>query len=181
MIYQKSALGIQEIFSSSRSLGIRQRQVLVLIDGKRSTEDLEGFFEKQQLGEILATLEQLGFTQRLNAPLQAWAPGSEIRSATIHALSESAVTLSPAQINTIKQILINGADDYLGIMGRGLKQKIQSAMEFEQLRSSISLWHMALRESKLGRESAGVLMEQINHTIENGMLPEPASELATAH
>jgi hypothetical protein len=176
MIYQKSALGIQEIFSSNRSLGIRQRQVLVLIDGKRSTEDLEGFFEKQQLREILATLEQLGFTQHLDAPLT-----TPIRNPAIHTLSESAITLSPEQLSTIKQILINGADDYLGIMGRGLKEKIQNATGFEHLRSSISLWHMALRESKLGRESAGVLMEQINQTIENGVLSEFSPALEAAH
>jgi hypothetical protein len=177
MIYQKSALGVQEIFSSNRSLGTRQRQVLVLIDGKRSIEDLESFFEKQQLREILATLEQLGFTQHLDSPMAA-APG---RNNTTHALPEIAVFLSPDQISTIKQILLNGADDYLGIMGRSLKDKIQNASGFEQLRSSISLWHMALRESKLGRESAGVLMEQINQTIENGTLAEYAPALEAAH
>ena len=52
MIYQKSTLGVQEIASSQRSLGVRQRQVLVLINGKRSIEELEGFFEKQQLNDI---------------------------------------------------------------------------------------------------------------------------------
>lgn len=175
MIYQKSALGIQEIFSSNRSLNTRQRQVLVLIDGKRSTEELEGFFEKRQLREILATLEQLGFTEPLDAPALASA-----RHYATHALSETSIHLSPEQINTIKQILINGADDYMGIMGRGLKEKIQETSEFKKLRNYISLWHMALRESKLGRESAGVLMAQINQTIESGTLEEFTPELEAA-
>jgi hypothetical protein len=140
-----------------------------LIDGKRSIESLQGFFEKQQLGEILTTLEDQGYIQQLDAP----APSTALaRTPVIHTLSERTVILSPDQISTIKQILVNGADDYLGIMGRGLKEKIQNAAGLEQLKSCISLWHMALRESKLGHESAGILMEKISHTIENGTLAE---------
>jgi hypothetical protein len=173
MIYQKSALGIQEIFSSNRSLNTRQRQVLVLVDGKRSIEELEAFFEKRQLKEIMTSLEQLGFTKPLDASATA-----STRSYATHALSETQITLSPEQIDAIKQILLNGADDYMGIMGRGLKEKIQETSEFKKLRNYISLWHMALRESKLGRESAGVLMAQINHTIESGTLAQLTAGLS---
>jgi hypothetical protein len=167
MIFQKSVLGVQEILSSNRSLGVRQRQVLVLVDGKRSAGDLEGFFEKQKLSEILNTLEQLGFIQHLNATLP-----TPNKNHTANILPDSANVLSQDQINAIKQILINGADDYLGLMGRSLKEKIQNAVGFEQLKTCISLWQMAMRESKLGRESASFLMEQINQTIENKTLSE---------
>ena len=175
MIYQKSTLGIQEIASSQRSLGVRQRQVLVLINGKRSIEDLEGFFEKQQLNEILTTLTQGGFVQTLNTPLTG-----DTEQSTSHVISDSAVTLSHEQIITIQQILLNGADDYLGLMGRGIKETIVKTENFEQLKSCISIWHMSLRESKLGRESEGFLMKQINQTIENKTLGEdaPASQIS---
>lgn len=162
MIYQKSTLGIQEIASSQRSLSVRQRQVLVLINGKRSIEELEGFFEKQQLSDILASLTEGGFLLTLNAPLVA-----SITQQTPHALLDISVVLSHEQINTIQQILLNGAEDYLGIMGRSIKEKILKIENSDHIKSCISIWHMALRESKLGRESAGFLMEQINQTIEN--------------
>ena len=162
MIYQKSTLGIQEIASSQRTLSVRQRQVLVLINGKRSIIDLEGFFEKQQLSDILTTLAQGGFVQTLSSPL--------VTTNTSHTLTDSVSVLSREQINNIQQILLNGADDYLGIMGRNIKGRIQKTENFEQLKSCIAMWHMALRESKLGRESAGFLMEQINQTIENKIL-----------
>jgi hypothetical protein len=176
MIYQKSALGMHEIFSSDRSLTTRERQVLVLIDGKRSTEELEGFFERKQLREILAKLEQLGFTE----PLDGQAPATQTPTHATHYIAESSIELSPEQINAIKQILINGADDYLGIMGRALKEKVQTTTDFKKLRNFISLWHMALRESKLGRESAGVLMQQINQIIENTTQTEEAHSLEPA-
>lgn len=171
MIYQKSALGMHEIFSSDRSLTTRERQILVLIDGKRSSEELEGFFEKRQVKEVLAKLEQLGFTELLDgqSPVQhASAP------ATNH-IAETGIELRPEQLDAIKQILINGADDYLGIIGRGLKEKVQAATEFRKLRNFISLWHMAMRESKLGRESAGFWMQQINQIIESSTQAEGAS------
>lgn len=63
-------------------------------------------------------------------------------------------------------------------MGRGIKERILKTENFEQLKSCISIWHTALRESKLGRESACFLMEQINQTIENKTLSKyaPASQ-----
>ena len=176
MIYQKSALGMHEIFSSERSLSTRERQVLVLIDGKRSTEELEGFFDKRHLREILARLEQLGFTEPLDG--QAPMPSSPIYATNY--IAESRVVLSPEQLDTIRRILINGADDYLGIMGRGLKEKIQTTTDFKKQRNFISLWHMAMRESKLGRESAGFLMHQRNQTIENSSQTEGAHSLEFA-
>ncbi len=176
MIYQKSTLGIQEIASSQRSLGVRQRQVLVLINGKRSIEELEGFFEKQQLSDILIALTQGGFVQTLDTPFTT--PATQ---QTSHIFSDTTILLNREQINAIQQILLNGADDYLGIMGRGIKEKIQKTENFEQLRSYISIWHMALRESKLGRESAGFLMEQINQTIGNKTLGEHAPVSQMSH
>ena len=125
MIYQKSTLGIQEIASSQRTLSVRQRQVLVLINGKRSIIDLEGFFEKQQLSDILTTLAQGGFVQTLSSPL--------VTTNTSHTLTDSVSVLSREQINNIQQILLNGADDYLGIMGRNIKERIQKTENFEQL------------------------------------------------
>ncbi|HYD33422.1 MAG TPA: hypothetical protein VEA39_02535 [Methylophilaceae bacterium] len=163
MIYQKSALGMHEIFSSDRSLTTRERQVLVLIDGKRSTDELEVFFDKKHLREILVKLEQLGFTH----PLDGQTPVEHTPTHATNYIAESRIALSPVQMDSIKQILINGAEDYLGIMGRSLKEKVQTTTDFKKLRNFISLWHMSMRESKLGRESAGYLMQQINQIIES--------------
>jgi len=176
MIYQKSTLGMHEIFSSERSLSTRERQVLVLIDGKRSTEELEGFFDRKQLREILAKLEQLGYTQ----PLDGQAPVANSPTYATNYIAESRIDLSPEQLDSIRQILMNGADDYLGIMGRGLKEKVQTTTEFKKLRNFISLWHMAMRESKLGRESAGFLMQQINQIIESTTQTEETFKLELA-
>lgn len=175
MIYQKSALGMHEIFSSDRSLTTRERQILVLIDGKRSSDELEGFFEKRQVREVLAKLEQLGFIE----PLDGRAPVTQAPAHATHYIAESAIELRPEQMNAIKQILMNGADDYLGIMGRSLKEKVQTTTEFKKLRNFISLWHMAMRESKLGRESAGFMMQQINQIIESTTQAEDAPALQT--
>lgn len=113
--------------------------------------------------EILTRLEQLGFTEPLDGP----SPVQRTASATTNHIAESHIDLSPEQMDVIKQILMNGADDYLGIIGCGLKEKVQAASEFKKLRNFISLWHMAMRESKLGRESAGFWMQQINQIIES--------------
>jgi len=75
----------------------------------------------------------------------------------------------------VKTILLEASDDYLGIMGRSIKIKIESCNDEPALKQCISSWHMAMRESKLGRESASFLMEQIHQTLEGKIIGETAS------
>lgn len=78
---------------------------------------------------------------------------------------ESAI--DPGQATMLKDILLSSAKEYLGIMGQSITQKIEAAQSLEQLKTCVSQWHMAIRESKLGKPVAGVLMEQVQHMLAN--------------
>ncbi len=43
MVYEKSILGFNEFTAEKRTLGVRDRQVLLLVNGVRKLEDLENF------------------------------------------------------------------------------------------------------------------------------------------
>jgi phosphopantetheine adenylyltransferase len=57
MVYEKSALGFNEFINQNRTLSVRERQVLLLVNGVRNVDDLEKFFKKEHL---TTTLNKLG-------------------------------------------------------------------------------------------------------------------------
>jgi len=168
MVYEKSARGFSEFITEKRSLHVRERQVLLLVNGVRNLDDLEKFFKKELLTETIQKLELGGYIQQPR--------GTHIErklSATTQSffnVEHRSTPISPANMSAIKAILIESADDYLGIMGRSLKSRIEACNDQNDIRNCISSWHMAMRESKLGRESASFLMEQIHQTLDNKIL-----------
>ncbi|MBA3696617.1 MAG: hypothetical protein H0W85_07640 [Methylotenera sp.] len=170
MVYEKSALGYNEFTNDRRTLNVRERQVLLLVNGVRNMEELEKFFKKELLTETMLKLELEGFIYPAGS--QTSTKGAQTAGMFGRFLDTQSETppINPAKIAAVKTILLEATDDYLGLMGRTLKEKIDQCDNEADLRNCISKWHMAMRESKLGRESTDFLMEQIHQTLENKML-----------
>jgi hypothetical protein len=168
MVYEKSALGYNEFINDKRTLHFKERQVLLLVNGVRKIEELEQFFKKELLSEVIQKLESNGYIQRPQGVLTEKKPS--ITTQSIFNADNTTTPINPEKIEAIKTILIEATDDYLGLMGRSLKTRIEACSDGVDLRNCISSWHMAMRESKLGRESTSFLMEQIHQTLENNLL-----------
>lgn len=168
MVYEKSALGYNEFINEKRTLHFKERQVLLLVNGVRKIEELEQFFKKELLTEMIQKLESNGYIQRpLGVITEKKTP---ITTQSFINADNTATPINPEKIEAIKTILVEATDDYLGLMGRSLKTRIETCSDGVDLRNCISSWHMAMRESKLGRESASFLIEQIHQILENNML-----------
>jgi len=174
MVYEKSTRGFNEFASNQRTLSVRERQVLLLVNGVRNLDDLNKFFKQDQLLDTIKKLECEGYIQRPRDPQaqQAISAATQTSPITISLLetTDQVTPICPTKLATVKSILIEATDDYLGMMGRGIKTKIESCENETSLRQCISSWHMAMRESKLGRESASFLMEQIHQTLEGNII-----------
>lgn len=174
MVYEKSTRGLNEFASNQRTLSVRERQVLLLVNGVRNLEDLNKFFKQDQLLDTIKKLEIEGYIQlpQRQVAQQATPTATNASSITVSLLevTDQATPICPAKLATVKSILIEAADDYLGMMGRGIRTKIENCDNETSLRQCISSWHMAMRESKLGRESASFLMEQIHQTLEGNII-----------
>jgi len=165
-IYQKTRRGIAEIAAAEKTLNFRQRQALILVDGKRSAAEIGVYLNQANMPEILANLENLGhIVNTANPP----PPNQIIQTQSALAHSEDVLiaqnVMTEQQVNAVKAILISSAELHLGIMGRRLQQKIEEAVTDDQITACTSQWHMAMRESKLGREVAGDLMNQIQQLL----------------
>lgn len=177
MVYQKSYSGMLEISGSQRVLNLRQRQVLIMIDGKRTQDDLEKHLNHLDVAEIVADLEKLGYIHDPASPaakpaasaIPPAAPVAEPVMVEADAIAAAEPAPEPSgdagQFIVLKDVLVSSAKEYLGIMGQGITQKIEAAKDMDQLKSYVSQWHMAIRESKLGKPIAGVLMEQVQQIL----------------
>lgn len=168
MVYEKSALGYNEFTNNKRTLNVRERQVLLLVNGTRNIDDLEKFFKKELLTETIQKLESEGFIHLANSSQAT--RSTNVSGRSFLSTQAASMPINPAKMAAIKMILMNAADDYLGLMGRSMKERIVKTENELDLRNCISSWHMAMRESKLGRESTDFLMEQIHQTLENKIL-----------
>jgi len=168
VIYQKTPTGIAEIAAKEKTLNFRQRQALILVDGKRSVAEIGVYLNQANMPEILATLEKLGHIYDTANP----SPRSHlIQSSPAQATNSQAAAfhnepaLTEQQVSAVKAILMSSTEQHLGIMGRSLKQRIEAAVTDDQITACTSQWHMAMRESKLGREVAGDLMNQVQQLL----------------
>ena len=72
----------------------------------------------------------------------------------------------------IKHIIIETSAEHLGIFSRDLLDKTERAQNAAQLRACISQWHMAMQESRSGREKCVEWLNEVNGLLHHGMAKE---------
>lgn len=76
----------------------------------------------------------------------------------------------------IKRIIVETSGEHLGIFSRELLDKTEQAQDAAQLRACISQWHMAMQESRSGREKCLEWLGEVNRLL----VPDAALALKSA-
>jgi hypothetical protein len=170
VIYEKSTAGQLEITGDRRALSMKHRQVLIMVDGKRTDDDIKNNLPNMNVAETIADLERLGYIYNTASPAKSPPPVGIAPPPAITTAPQEA-PISAEQLTAAKEILITSTNECLGIMGRGMVQKIEAVQSRGELKVWVSQWHMAIRESRLGKPLATVLLEQVQHILENPIAP----------
>lgn len=152
VVYAKTAQGRLEVARRSAGLGARQRSVLIMLDGHKTAGALAALMPAAQLLRILDELVDLG----LVAPVTAFAP---------------APTNDDARLAPVKAMMIRTADTYLGPIAADLVRQIGAAGDEHQLQRAIGHWHMAMQESKYGREAVETHLGLIKAALQAPSVP----------
>jgi hypothetical protein len=80
--------------------------------------------------------------------------------------------LDEAAKMSIKRIITETSGEHLGIFSRDLLDKTERAQDAAQLRACISQWHMAMQESRSGREKCVDWLNEVNGLFHHGMAQE---------
>jgi hypothetical protein len=155
-VFCKTEKGKAELELRQAGLNIRQRSVLIMLDGRKRLRDIETLLPAQVLQDIMAVLME----RELIAPANKNGSQSALRPV---GSTVAAIAPREASVNLIKtkQLLIQAAETYLGLLAADVVRRVERASDEAELQSVLGHWNMAMHESKLGRQVARVKLEEI--------------------
>jgi hypothetical protein len=143
-IYVKTPKGLEEINSRSFGLPPRTRQLLILLDGKRSSSDIAQMLPEGESEALLTNLVADGFV----VPLQQ-AP-AEVPSANSAARIERPQN-DAERFEMAKNFMRNTVHTFLGGMGSGFISQVEKCTSIDELHGHSESWQEALLLSRDGR------------------------------
>ncbi len=167
-IYLKSPKAIKEFEEGNRTLSLRHRQLLLMIDGTRTNAELTKLFSNIDASQMLHDLEKLGYLVDKNSTVNEKNSTSKTNNGDQDSEKELLDTISSDHVAFIKSFLISELEIQVGaMMSRDLTSKIQKVTDSTELKPCIARWHMAIRDSKNGRTVSDELMGKLHHIIAN--------------
>lgn len=130
IIYSKTAQGQQEIETRARRLPPRLRSTLILVDGKRSDEEL---------GKLVPNADEV-LQALLDAQMiEVVAAGSAKSASVAHAVAaEAAPAAEPVEdILALRRDAVRAVNDLLGPEAEALALRMERATDAEQMRVAL--------------------------------------------
>lgn len=149
LVFAKTPKGRSEVEQRGAGLNGKQRSILIVLDGQKRLGAIGTLLPQQELARILTVLVELG----LIAPVAD--------EAVSLPAADPAPPVDSARLARIKTMMTGSAETYLGMMASEVVRRVEQASDETQLLSVLGHWHMAMRESKYGRDVAGIHLEQI--------------------
>jgi len=135
---KRTSQGDESLSLGDARVNGRQRQLLRLVDGSRSLAQIGVMLPGRDLRAELPALMAMGL---LDAPAHKAAP------------VVVADTLPTGWADAM-QFMKHKATDSLGVMAHSIILLLEKVRDSAAAKSAVARWHMALRESRSGREEA---------------------------
>ena len=150
-IFRKTPKGQAEIQTKTDALSMKERRVLILVNGQNSAAELKQLSLCENIVDILENLVSLGFIENLSS-------GAETQAAPKKSAVDE-IEAGEFMCNTLLTFAnrVRVAD---------LLQKINAAEDTETLKELVKPWYMALSETPGGMYQADDLRKQVLAMIE---------------
>ncbi|WP_119354875.1 hypothetical protein [Azohydromonas sediminis] len=143
-VYRKTAKGQAEIATRTHHLPPRLRQALILVDGKRSDDELRRMLP--QGDEALRALIDDGFVEPVGVTAVPVAAAGAPAAASAAAPKPQAPL--PAFGDQLKREIVRSLNDLLGPMAEGLALKVERARNPDELRKIVEQAHRVIRDMR---------------------------------
>lgn len=162
----KSEKGAAELAATRPSLDFKSRQLLILADGVRSLGQIQALRPSLDIYGLADALVAAGFLQAPSgAPSVAIAaPASPTPS---RRAPEAPLPMDPDRLAQAQTLMIAAARQHLGLLGGEIIAEIARSSSEAQMRNCVAQWHMALRQSRHGKESAQQLLDSVHQLLES--------------
>lgn len=153
--FTKTRKGLEEIDARSVGLHPRARRLLILIDGRRSTDELAALVNDARFGDTLTVLQDGGFIEMAMAETVAPKP-VEVLSPPMGVAA--ALAGASGQIDTARHFMMNTLKTFNGPYSKlGLIQRIHACTNRDELLALVGDWLNSISETRSGRQRADEL------------------------
>lgn len=166
-IYAKTDKGRKEIEGRAYGLSAKARRVLILVDAQKTEADLS---VAAGVGKEIKPLLKLLLNGGFIAPRDAQTVQASKAPAPVVAESASPspsmprpkrTEYPPDDIALVKKIILETTDEYLGLLGADIKQRVEAANDSSAIINCIARWNLAMRESKLAKSVANYYLQKV--------------------
>lgn len=152
-IYRKSTKGQEAIATRQQGLTPRLRSTLILVDGKRSFDELAKLSAVfGDTVELLTELEQMGLIEPVGPAVAAGAGAAPSAASGAAVGAPAATAAAPAGVvrsyDEVKRFAVRFLNDTLGPLAETLAVQIEAARDPNALRTALVKAHGILREVK---------------------------------
>jgi hypothetical protein len=172
LIYGKTPVGQQEIQSRSLGLPPLTRRLLVLVDGRRTADELSPFVAGQDVQALLAELAAKGCIAVVATREPTPAPGpatADEPSATATYVPDPGLALLPPgdqrsaeQMDMARNFMINTINRLLEQNSRlTLTKAIFDSRNADELRTHLEAWEAAIGSTWMGRKRLPELRKKL--------------------
>lgn len=156
-VYRKSAKGAEALARRDPALGMRLRSLLILVDGKRSTDELARLSPSPaELQQSFAQLLELGMIEPLPPP--AGPEAASVATPSAAAAPARIVTLAEAQ-----RAAVRGLTNLLGPTADDLCLRIEGARTAQDLLVVIKRAEIAVRTARGAQAAAAFMADMQTH------------------
>lgn len=175
IIFDKSDKGREEIATRKHHLATRLRSLLVLVDGKHSTEDLLKKVSGLGLNELaLVELLESEFIQPIEtASVAAPAVSKPVESAAAP-VTEGILAEGENQFQALYHFYTETIKSTIGLRGFGLQLKVERCASIDDFRELRQPYLEAVLKAK-GNEMARSLRDRLDQLLYLGQAPVPST------
>lgn len=155
VVFAKTPKGQEEIANKSGGLSPRVRRALIMIDGKRSVDELRSMLQSDDLQHTLGMLEEDGYIAVASSSKSEPLP-------SITAFSELPTTPDPVRLQQARNFMTNTLNAFVGALGTSaLLTRIEAAQSHQDLRAEYDEWYHAIVMSREGKREAEALRSKL--------------------
>lgn len=141
LVYSKTPKGVAEIAARSAQLSMTTRRVLIMIDGKRTVDDLAVLLRPGEVDAVIAQLEGAGLIHRMSASHAIDVPtifGREQDAmAPVTQSSGASEEANPMTLEEAKRRAVRELTDRLGPDSEQLAIRIENCRTIEDFRERV--------------------------------------------
>jgi hypothetical protein len=154
-IYVKTPKGIEELSSRSHGLPPRVRQVLILLDGKRDSDEIAQMLPDGESEALLAKLVDGGFVVPMQQASEKVAVSGKPAAKIVRPENDA------ERFEMAVNFMRNTINTFLGGMGSGLVSQINKCTNIDELRQHFGSWREAIKLSNDGRNQLADLENRL--------------------